>query len=169
MVGKKVSAPHTHAWGAKTYHNALVCGLDELTEYEESDFEQIKIKVLFTNPTHRDMLPCAYYLDGECRFDATKCRFSHGELVLYNELKNYKEPDFTLLQKFKHPVLAKLPDRLWHKGLVTSANFTENTCKVRLEQTKKEMTCDFVDVFPICGGLLKDKRKRDFYKRFYIL
>lgn len=76
MVGKKCSAPHTHAWGAKAYHNAMICGLDDINEYDEEDIEldKVKVKILFTNPTHREMLPCAYYLDGECRFNADKCR-----------------------------------------------------------------------------------------------
>lgn len=72
IVGTKCSAPHTHAWGATSYHNALVCAADSIDDI--ADEANIKVKVLFTNPTHKNMVPCPYYLDGDCRFDADKCR-----------------------------------------------------------------------------------------------
>lgn len=153
VVGKKFSAPFTHSWGGKAYHNALVCSLDDTTEYGENiDLDNIKIKVLFTNPTHRDMIPCSYYLDGNCKFDSDKCHYSHGELVLYRELKDYKEPNFQKLQRFKCPVLAKQTDRVWYRGRIVSSNFDEKTCNVKLEQSNKEISCDFHDVLPIHDG-----------------
>lgn len=45
---------------------------------------------MFTNPTELKMVPCSYYLEGECRFDDTKCRFSHGAIVHLSDLKEYK-------------------------------------------------------------------------------
>jgi hypothetical protein len=45
---------------------------------------------MFTNPTQQDMLPCPYYLEGDCRFSDQQCRFSHGELVDLSALKEYK-------------------------------------------------------------------------------
>ncbi|KAJ6633505.1 Zinc finger CCCH-type with G patch domain-containing protein [Pseudolycoriella hygida] len=150
IVGKKYLAPHTHSWGSKAFHNAFVCGLDDKTEYENNiDLDNIKVKVLFTNPTHRDMVPCVYFLDGNCKFDSDKCHFSHGELVLYNELKEYKEPDFQMLERVKCPVLAKQNDRIWYRGRIVSSNFNEKTCVVKLEQNNKEVTCEFPDVLPI--------------------
>jgi len=49
-----------------------------------------QVRVMFTNPTQQDMLPCPYYLEGECRFSDQQCRFSHGELVDLLSLKEYK-------------------------------------------------------------------------------
>lgn len=72
LVGKKCSAPYTFAWGARDYHNALVCGID--TDSDMLDLEHIRVKVLFTNPIHRNMVPCPFYLDGDCRFESDKCR-----------------------------------------------------------------------------------------------
>lgn len=69
IVGKKCSAPFNpfNSWGATTYYNAMICGL-------EDDFNN-KVRVMFTNPTHEKMIPCRFYLDGHCKFDATdKCR-----------------------------------------------------------------------------------------------
>lgn len=73
LIGKKCSAPYTFAWGAKSYHNALVCGLEtDINQIQSMD--DIKVTVLFTNPIHRNMVPCPFYLDGNCRFDFNKCR-----------------------------------------------------------------------------------------------
>lgn len=71
VVGKKISAPHTQAWGGTTYHNALVCAADNV---DDVPIENIRIKVLFTNPMHQNMIPCPFYLNGECKFDTEKCR-----------------------------------------------------------------------------------------------
>lgn len=79
-------------------------------------------------------------------------RFSHGELISYIELKEYKEPDFTLMQKSKYPVLVKQNDRIWYKGRIVSSNFTDKSCKVKLDQSKKEISCDFEDVLPVREG-----------------
>lgn len=72
IVGTKCSAPHTHAWGATAHHNALVCAADNV---DEVGADNVKVKVLFTNPTHKNMIPCPFYLDGDCKFDAEKCRW----------------------------------------------------------------------------------------------
>lgn len=31
LVGSKCSAPHTHKWGSKSHHNALICSVDGTT------------------------------------------------------------------------------------------------------------------------------------------
>jgi len=45
---------------------------------------------MFTNPMQKDMLPCPYYLEGNCRFSDEQCHFSHGELVDLASLKEYR-------------------------------------------------------------------------------
>lgn len=73
IIGKKCSAPYTFAWGERSYHNALVCGLE--TDINQiNSMADIKVIVLFTNPIHRNMVPCPFYLDGNCRFEFNKCR-----------------------------------------------------------------------------------------------
>lgn len=142
-------APHIHAWGSKTHHNAFICGLDDTNEYDENNLDQIKVRIFFTNPTHREMIPCSYYLDGSCRFDVGKCRFSHGELVPFADLKEYKEPDFSLLSKPNSMVLAKQNDRIWHKGHLVSSDFQLKICQIKLDHSKKEVSCAFEDVLPM--------------------
>lgn len=45
--------------------------------------------VLFSQPTSISMLPCRFFLDGRCKFDSDKCKFSHGEKVSVEKLKEY--------------------------------------------------------------------------------
>ncbi|XP_036320731.1 zinc finger CCCH-type with G patch domain-containing protein [Rhagoletis pomonella] len=144
IIGQKCSAPHQHSWGATSYHNAIVCSI-EVTAHTA------RLRILFTNPTHREMLPCLFFLEGECRFDDMHCHYSHGELVDVDQLGNYTEPDFTRLAR-NCVVLAKLPDRLWHRGRVLCANFIEKICRVRLDrkdENKRERDFSFEDLLPI--------------------
>jgi len=142
MVGEKCSAPHEHSWGT-CYHNALICGVDDEVVMNSEGVLDARLRVLFTNPTHREMLPCSYYLEGECRFDEAKCRFSHGALVTGSSIRKYNPPDFHKLSRSR-PVFALLPDRLWHRGRVLCVNFVEQICRVRLDgQDHKERERDF--------------------------
>lgn len=140
IVGKKCSAPFNHSWGATTYYNAMICSLDD----------DMKVRVLFTNPTHEKMIPCRFYLDGHCKFDLTdKCRYSHGELVSYSKLKDYKPPNFDLLTKKNCPALVKRSDNLWHKSIITAVDFDKKLCHVKLEGKKESIECLFENVSPI--------------------
>lgn len=85
-------------------------------------------------------------------------RFSHGEEVLHTELKEYKEPDFNLLNRNRCQVLVKRSDNLWYRGRVISANFNDKNCKIYVEQNKQEVSCDFVDVLPIVSGKYRLKQ-----------
>ncbi|XP_016964297.1 zinc finger CCCH-type with G patch domain-containing protein [Drosophila biarmipes] len=150
MVGEKCSAPHEHSWGT-CYHNALICGVDDEVVINTDGVLDARLRVLFTNPTHREMLPCSYYLEGECRFDETRCRFSHGALVPGSSIRKYNPPDFHKLARSR-PVFALLPDRLWHRGRVLCVNFVEQVCRVRLDgQDHKERERDFKfeELFPL--------------------
>lgn len=82
------------------------------------------------------------------------CRFSHGEDILYSDLKKYKEPDFSLLNRNRCPVLVKKSDNIWYKARVSSANFDAKTCSAKLEHSKEEVQCDFTDVLPIVEGIV---------------
>ena len=88
LQGMKCQAPHRHHWGEVSYHNALVCGAEKSDDV--SSVDDIQVRIMFTNPTHRDMLPCPYYLEGECRFSDEQCHFSHGEVVRFLDLREYK-------------------------------------------------------------------------------
>ncbi|XP_060644930.1 zinc finger CCCH-type with G patch domain-containing protein [Drosophila nasuta] len=150
-LGEKCSAPHEHSWGALSYHNALICGVDDMLIVDDNGVLDVRLRVLFTNPTHCEMLPCNYYLEGECRFDEDRCRYSHGALVPGAAIRDYNEPDFHRLAR-NCPVLAKLQDRLWHRGRVLCVNFVEQQCRVRLdgqEHKERERDFPFEELFPL--------------------
>uniref|UniRef100_A0A182KAE3 Zinc finger CCCH-type with G patch domain-containing protein n=1 Tax=Anopheles christyi TaxID=43041 RepID=A0A182KAE3_9DIPT len=156
LVGSKCSAPHLHTWGSTVYHNAMVCSLD--TE----DLAQATAKVLFTNPTHREMIPCAYFLEGECRFTDEKCRYSHGEVVRLDQLRDYREPQFDRLRRKGSRALVKQSSRLWCKGTVHEVDFDEKRCTVRLEEGKREqMAVPFEDLLPLDDDAQEDSDDGD--------
>uniref|UniRef100_A0A182Q6B9 Zinc finger CCCH-type with G patch domain-containing protein n=1 Tax=Anopheles farauti TaxID=69004 RepID=A0A182Q6B9_9DIPT len=144
LLGSKCSAPHLHTWGSTVYHNAMVCSLDS------SNLAEATAKVLFTNPTHREMIPCAYFLDGDCRFTDEKCHYSHGEVVRLDQLRDYREPQFEQLRRKGSLVLVKQSSRLWCKGTVLEVNFEGKRCKIRLEEGKREQAeVPFEDLLPL--------------------
>lgn len=145
LVGSKCSAPHVHKWGSKSYHNALICSLNA------ANLEEVTVKVLFINPTHQEMVPCAYFLEGDCKFSDEKCRFSHGEVISFDELKEYREPRFELLRKKGGRVLAKQKNRLWSKGSIKQADFETKTCQIQIDEGKHELDLQFEDVLPLEG------------------
>ncbi|XP_047039923.1 zinc finger CCCH-type with G patch domain-containing protein isoform X2 [Helicoverpa zea] len=114
----------------------------------DSDEEDIEVRVLFTHPTHAEMLPCPFYLDGECKFDDEQCRYSHGALVHLSNLKEAIEPDFSsikvgsrILMKLKPPdnedisLVKKSTEKyhLWHRAVIKSIDLDKRTCSVKLE------------------------------------
>lgn len=101
----------------------------------------------FRSQWAQDLMPCDF-------------SYSHGESVLHSELRdNYIEPDFTLLNRSRHPVLAKQSDNIWHKGRAISCNFAEKTCQVKLEMNRKVVECDFTDVLPLQPESLSDSEE----------
>ena len=40
------------------------------------------------------MKPCPFFLEGKCRFDEHSCKFSHGHVVPFSELRPFQDPDF---------------------------------------------------------------------------
>lgn len=144
LEGMKCQAPHEHSWGDTAYHNALVCAV---VKTENQSFNDIKVRVLFTNPTHQEMLPCPYFLeDSNCKFSEEQCRFSHGEIVSFSSLKEYVEPDFEKL-KVGSRVLAKSKDKLWNRAIVLKIG--RNNCNVKYESNKKEDSIDLKDILPL--------------------
>ncbi|KAG5896479.1 hypothetical protein JTB14_005860 [Gonioctena quinquepunctata] len=141
IEGKKCKAPHQHQWGDVVYHNAMICSV--VSDEIDND---LKVRVLFTNPTHQEMLPCPYYYDSECKFSEEKCRFSHGEVVSYSSLQEYIEPKFELL-KMGSKVLAKQSSNLWFRAKIR--RIYEDKCLVLFENDKKQIEVNFEHVLPL--------------------
>ncbi len=98
-------------------HNALVLGLDDL--------EEQTVKVLFCNPTHRDMKICEHFMNEACKFEAS-CKYSHGYSVKVDDLSAYLEPKFEGI-KIGLSCLAKHTDELWHLAFIESID-REHIC-----------------------------------------
>uniref|UniRef100_A0A0K8TBW0 C3H1-type domain-containing protein n=1 Tax=Lygus hesperus TaxID=30085 RepID=A0A0K8TBW0_LYGHE len=116
LVGSKCQAPYTSRVGGTTYGNAIICSVEQCDVI--SDIDDIQLRVLFANPTEKEMVPCPYYLDEKCNYGDDKCKFSHGYLVKFSQIREFKEPNFSKLKKGCR-VLAKVGDsRIWQPKTV---------------------------------------------------
>ncbi|XP_037300231.1 zinc finger CCCH-type with G patch domain-containing protein isoform X2 [Manduca sexta] len=148
LPGMKCAVYYTHKWGGQaSLHNAMVSAI--VPRQDDDQFTDLQVCVLFTHPTHAEMLPCPFFLNGECRFDNEQCRYSHGYVTPLSALKEAIEPNFASV-KVGSRVLIKLrpPDdedinltkkasekyHLWHRAVIKSINSENNTCIVKLEQ-----------------------------------
>ncbi|CAG2218243.1 Zinc finger CCCH-type with G patch domain-containing protein [Mytilus edulis] len=108
----------------------------------DSDDNIPKVLVMFCNPTHNSMLPCKYFLEGQCRFPDDKCKFSHGYPICLDDLEEYKELDYSML-KLEDKCLARYEDDLWYPGMIVDLhdddhvtvmyNSYEETAKLELK------------------------------------
>jgi len=148
LQGMKCQAPYKHEWGDVSYHNALVCAVEPTSSVHSMN--QIQVRVMFTNPTQKDMLPCPYYLEGDCRFSDEQCHFSHGELVDLASLKEYRELDFSAVRPGVR-VLVKCEDCLWHRAVVLTCSSADK-CEVKLESSGKTVEVALHCILPLGAG-----------------
>ncbi|XP_019365594.1 PREDICTED: zinc finger CCCH-type with G patch domain-containing protein [Gavialis gangeticus] len=121
MSGMKVKAPYYSSWGTLEYHNAMIVG----TEYLEDG--SAGVRVLYLYPTHKSLKPCPFFLDGKCRFKEN-CRFSHGQVVLVEELRPFEEPDLSSME-VGSACLAKHNDGIWYSAKITDIDSGYYTVK----------------------------------------
>uniref|UniRef100_A0A1B6JZP6 Zinc finger CCCH-type with G patch domain-containing protein n=1 Tax=Homalodisca liturata TaxID=320908 RepID=A0A1B6JZP6_9HEMI len=146
LKGSKCQAPHKKHWGDESYYNALIMDIE--TKERVTDMNHIQVRVMFVNPTEREMLPCPYYLDGECKFTDDKCHFSHGELVPLEKIREYREPDFKSVKEGSQ-VLAKQKDNLWYRAKVDTI-LSDTRCLVKFQTEGCEIVeLDLHDLLPL--------------------
>ncbi|XP_034761651.2 zinc finger CCCH-type with G patch domain-containing protein-like [Acipenser ruthenus] len=121
MSGTKVHAPHRTSWGTLEYHNAMVVGV------ENSEGADPQVRVLYIHPTHKSMKPCPFFLEDKCRF-MENCRFSHGEVVLVSELRQFQESDLSSLE-VGSSCLARHEDSIWYPATITDIDSGYYTVK----------------------------------------
>ncbi|XP_076232478.1 zinc finger CCCH-type with G patch domain-containing protein [Calliopsis andreniformis] len=149
LEGMKCRAPHGSSWGGIGYHNAMICSVYQNDSNEIKDMQDIKVRVFFLNPTHKEMLPCPYYLDGKCKFSDMDCRFSHGELVPFSSIQEYREPDFQSI-KMGSRVLAKQKNQLWHRCVVSKMPDNDaNVFRVKFEASGNITEVSLQDILPL--------------------
>ncbi|MGH0171044.1 UNVERIFIED_CONTAM: hypothetical protein FKN15_005363 [Acipenser sinensis] len=121
MSGTKVHAPYRTSWGTLEYHNAMVVGV------ENSEGADPQVRVLYIHPTHKSMKPCPFFLEDKCRF-MENCRFSHGEVVLVSELRQFQESDLSSLE-VGSSCLARHEDSIWYPATITDIDSGYYTVK----------------------------------------
>lgn len=147
LEGKKCKAPHKHQWGDTVYHNALITSVLMPTS---DSYEDIKVKVIFINPTHQEMLFCPFLSrETSCKFSDEQCKYSHGEIVDFASLQEYNEPQFDLL-RVGGQVLAKQQNNLWQRATVKK--LLQETCLVKYHTSNKEAEVPVHETYPLTDG-----------------
>ena len=99
LEGVKCQAPFKSVNAASEfYHNAIIFAVNDTTG-DETLYQDLLVRVVFSNPTCQKMIPCKYYLDGRCNFSEDQCRHSHGEEVKLAELREFREPNYNALKE----------------------------------------------------------------------
>ncbi|XP_013410712.1 zinc finger CCCH-type with G patch domain-containing protein [Lingula anatina] len=142
LSGMKCRAPYAFDWGGMEYHNAMVVCVEPLDGEDEP-----KVRVLYCNPTHQSMLPCRYFLDGDCRFSEDDCRYSHGSVVSVSDLREFKEPDYSLLKEGS-VCLAKYSDNIWYRAVVLSCK-EDHKYAIKFKSYNEEDVVDLEDLIPL--------------------
>ncbi|XP_015602108.1 zinc finger CCCH-type with G patch domain-containing protein [Cephus cinctus] len=149
LEGTKCRAPHGSSWGGTGYHNAMVGSIYKSNQEEIRSMNDIKVRVLFMNPTHKEMLPCPYFLDGACKFSDEQCHYSHGEVVPFSSLQEYREPDFSSI-KMGSRVLAMHTNKLWHRSVVLKLpEKNEEKFRVKFEASGNILEVSLQDLLPL--------------------
>lgn len=145
----KCKAPYGSTWGGVGYHNAMVCSVYKNSDETIKDIHDIKVRVFFLNPTHKEMIPCPYFLDGSCKFSEENCHYSHGEIVAFSSLQEYKEPDFHTI-KMGSRVLAKQKNNMWHRSVILKLPENDgDEYRVKFEASGKIVEVDLQDLLPL--------------------
>ncbi|XP_014295690.1 zinc finger CCCH-type with G patch domain-containing protein [Microplitis demolitor] len=149
LEGMKCRAPHGSSWGGTGYHNAMVSSILRHNQDNITSINDIMVKVLFINPIHKEMLPCSYFLNGSCKFSDDKCHYSHGEIVPFSSLQEYREPDYSTI-KMGSRVLAKEKNGIWHRSVVIKAPEKEGDYyRVKFESSGNIIELDIHDLLPL--------------------
>ena len=143
-VGGKYSIQCTNYAGDVASRNCIIMEIDSSTN---------SAVVLFTHPTDQSMLPCHYFLDGNCMFE-TECRFSHGYKVDLSLLESYEELDISQIQEDSVCLVYSEEESIWNKGIVLQKYDT--TCDVWLERLDTKVQVPLSDVF-----LVKTRTEND--------
>jgi len=87
-------------------------------------------------------------LEGSCKFPDS-CRFSHGHVVKFEDLQEFHDPDYSLLQ-VDSKCLAKFNDDLWYRATVEEIFPDQKIC-VKYDQYKTTDTLSLENVVPLAG------------------
>lgn len=60
-------------------------------ESEADNGQNIMVRVIFLQPIVKGMLFCPFYQKSTCRYEDKECNFSHGEVVPFMNLRDYRQ------------------------------------------------------------------------------
>ena len=97
---------------------------------QDEESGQVNVVVVFSHPTQLSMVPCKFYMEGSCKFSTDRCKYSHGQLVDFLDLGEFRSPDYSQIKSNVEgtKILALDPEaeghqRLWkHASLVQYEN-----------------------------------------------
>ncbi|KYQ46904.1 Zinc finger CCCH-type with G patch domain-containing protein [Trachymyrmex zeteki] len=148
LEGTKCKAPHGSTWGGIGYHNAMICSVYKDNGEAIKDVHDIKA-VFFLNPTHKEMIPCPYFLNGSCKFSDENCHYCHGKIVPFSSLQEYKEPDFRNI-KIGSKVLTKQKNNMWYRSIILKLpEKNGDEYRVKFESSGKIVEADLQDLLPL--------------------
>ncbi|XP_012542684.1 zinc finger CCCH-type with G patch domain-containing protein [Monomorium pharaonis] len=149
LEGMKCKAPHGSTWGGIGYHNAMICSVYRDSDETIKNIHDIKVRVLFLNPTHKEMVPCPYFLNSNCKFSDENCHYCHGEIVPFSSLQEYKEPDFYNI-KVGSKVLTKQKNNMWQRSVVLKLpEKGGDEYRVKFESSGKIIEAGLQDLLPL--------------------
>ena len=153
LVGLRVSAPLSSLppleWG-----NAVVVGVEQA---EGGQVGEVMVRLAFSNPTRLGLVPCQHYLDGRCSREASQCKWSHGELLKLGSLRQWRDPDYSLL-KPGADVLMKGEGGVWERAIVVEelmGEFMVTPSKVAAEPLCKTAE----DLLPLLTDAVENNRE----------
>ncbi|XP_018347254.1 PREDICTED: zinc finger CCCH-type with G patch domain-containing protein [Trachymyrmex septentrionalis] len=149
LEGTKCKAPHGSTWGGIGYHNAMICSVYKDSSEVIKDVHDIKARVFFLNPTHKEMIPCPYFLNGSCKFSDENCHYCHGKIVPFSNLQEYKEPDFHNI-KIGSKVLTKQKNNMWYRSIVLKLpEKNGDEYRLKFESSGQIVEAGLQDLFPL--------------------
>ncbi|XP_042875567.1 zinc finger CCCH-type with G patch domain-containing protein-like [Penaeus japonicus] len=150
VEGTHCRAPFIEKWGGHTYHNAVVLNI-VTQDGGDVDLNEPEVQVLFSQPTCREMLTCRFFLSGRCKYSDDKCRFSHGMKVPFCDIKEYREPDISILDSGSR-VLVQHTDDLWTNATVQDILEDRSAFCVKIDHSKSVAEVKPNQIIPLHQG-----------------
>ncbi|CRL01656.1 CLUMA_CG014878, isoform B [Clunio marinus] len=142
LINEKCRAPFKLKGQNENYYNAFIADVKNKTS--EGD---VIVQVFFLNPMEDKMKACDYFFSNTCTFE-DNCRYSHGTLLPYSDLKPYHSSNYSLLKKGCH-ALIKTEAGLWKPGIIMECNEDSRTCRVKMQNGGKVVeNCSYSDILP---------------------
>jgi hypothetical protein len=118
------------------------------TEQVEEAEDDLRVCVLFTHPVVASMRACPYFMDGKCRYDSGKCRFSHGLRVNLKQLREFEEIPCLSLEKDCLCLVKSPVDQLWYDSIVEKVLGNDHFL-IKTIKSGDSLTVSVEDILPV--------------------